>query len=202
MPGAQGQSWFTNFLRQDNSYQDPIVNNLNSNNPSWPYSSILAAWLGASGNRGQIPGTQTNDNASPGNVGEYISSTVILANALSLANLTNTNLQTISLTPGDWDVSATGAFTHDTNGSATGGVNLVYAGITSVSGGAFINVKTDSTDHFGELGPINFGLTNVPTVKAGPSRFSLAVTTTIYMVVFTSGTPCFASGLLRARRVR
>jgi len=43
MPPPQGVSWFTNFLRQDNSWQDPITNNLNTNNPNYPYSSTFLA---------------------------------------------------------------------------------------------------------------------------------------------------------------
>jgi hypothetical protein len=45
----QGQSYPTTFLRSDNSYQDPISNNLSTNNPSYPYSSIFTALLAAIG---------------------------------------------------------------------------------------------------------------------------------------------------------
>jgi hypothetical protein len=45
----QGQSYPTTFLRSDNSYQDPFTNNLTTNNPSYPYASLLAAWLAAAG---------------------------------------------------------------------------------------------------------------------------------------------------------
>ena len=41
---AQGQSYFTNFLRQpDNSPQDPITNNLDPRNPNYPYAGTFAA---------------------------------------------------------------------------------------------------------------------------------------------------------------
>lgn len=43
----QGQSYPINFLRQDNNFNDPFVNNLSPNNPSYPYVSILNAWLAA-----------------------------------------------------------------------------------------------------------------------------------------------------------
>jgi len=46
----QGISFFNKFLRQpDNSPQDPISNNLDPANPSYPYGSILLNWLIASG---------------------------------------------------------------------------------------------------------------------------------------------------------
>src|SRR5437868_13802362 len=37
----QGQSYPTTFLRSDNSFQDPISNNLNPNNPNFPYTTLL-----------------------------------------------------------------------------------------------------------------------------------------------------------------
>jgi hypothetical protein len=46
---TQGQSYPINFLRQDNSWQDPFVNNLTPTNPSYPYSSIFTALFAALG---------------------------------------------------------------------------------------------------------------------------------------------------------
>ena len=46
----QGQSFFNRFLRQpDNSPQDPFSNNLDPNNPSYPYSALFTALLAAIG---------------------------------------------------------------------------------------------------------------------------------------------------------
>lgn len=45
----QGQSYPTRFLREDNSFQDPISNNLVPANPSYPYSSIFSALFTAFG---------------------------------------------------------------------------------------------------------------------------------------------------------
>ena len=53
---------------------------------------------------GHLPGTQTNDNALAGQVGEYIVST-IASPGVSLTNASNANITSISLSPGDWDVT-------------------------------------------------------------------------------------------------
>lgn len=53
---------------------------------------------------GQIPGTNTNDNAAAGNVGEFISSTVLLGGAVALTTNQPKDITSIALTPGDWDV--------------------------------------------------------------------------------------------------
>src|ERR1700744_413847 len=57
---------------------------------------------------GQIRGTATNDNASAGNVGEYVVSNNTTAQ--SLASGTPLNVTSISLTPGDWDVTGSCQF--------------------------------------------------------------------------------------------
>src|SRR5215472_12188333 len=49
MPPPQGISFPINFLRQDNSFQDPIANNLSSNNPAYPYASVFNALFAALG---------------------------------------------------------------------------------------------------------------------------------------------------------
>jgi hypothetical protein len=52
-------------------------------------------------------GTTTNDSALSGQIGQYISATVLVGAAVALTNNTPTNITSISLTPGDWDVTAT-----------------------------------------------------------------------------------------------
>src|SRR4029077_4886616 len=52
----------------------------------------------------QLLGTATNDNATAGNVGEYIESVIPAGAAIAITSATNTNLTSISLTAGDWDV--------------------------------------------------------------------------------------------------
>lgn len=65
---------------------------------------------------GQFVGTPTNDNASAGNVGEFISSVIPSSSAVTLSNGVWSNVTSITVTPGDWDISAE---TWTTVGAAT-----------------------------------------------------------------------------------
>src|SRR6185312_11005957 len=56
---------------------------------------------------GQYPGETTTGSATAGNVGEYIESIIASGSAVSLVSGTPKDLTTISLTAGDWDVTAT-----------------------------------------------------------------------------------------------
>src|SRR6185312_14765343 len=68
-------------------------------------------------NKGQLPGTTTNDNASSGNVGQLISSNIVSGSSVSLTTATPLDITTISLTAGDWDVQ--GNCTSNPAGSTT-----------------------------------------------------------------------------------
>lgn len=145
---------------------------------------------------GQIQGTATNDNASAGKVGEFLSSSV----PSSTTNLTNFQYvnsgATITLTPGDWDVSANAIFTV----TATTSVTQWVCSISTVS------ATPNSTVGFmvqQNTAPVVPNSTN-NNCLVGPVRFSVAVNTQLYLVVrstFGASTQT-AGGLLRARRVR
>ncbi|MDP2325295.1 MAG: hypothetical protein Q8N51_14890, partial [Gammaproteobacteria bacterium] len=62
-----------------------------------------------------IEGTNTNDAAAAGYIGELIGSTIASGSAVSLTTATNANVTSISLTAGDWDVW--GAITYNHGGS-------------------------------------------------------------------------------------
>ena len=53
---------------------------------------------------GAVFGTKTNDDAASGYVGEYLDDVILAASAVSLTTATATNIATIQLTEGDWDV--------------------------------------------------------------------------------------------------
>jgi hypothetical protein len=62
------------------------------------------------GTPGQRPGTNTNDNASAGNVGEIISSSIASGSAVALTSNVAVNVTSITLTPGDWQTFIWGTF--------------------------------------------------------------------------------------------
>lgn len=151
---------------------------------------------------GQLPGTATNDAAVAGMVGELITATIAVGSAVALTTATSANVTSISLTAGDWDVSA--QVNH--NAAATTSVTLLQIGISTTSatlptqaGGS--GIGTDPLAIFREAAAV---LGGALSTNLAPVRVTLAVTTTIYLVVndtFTVST-MGAYGTIRARRVR
>lgn len=138
-------------------------------------------------------GTTTNDNAAAGQGGEYLTATLASGSAITLTNNVVANVTSISLTPGDWDVTGIA------NLAAIGTASSVAFGITATS-------ATLPTP--GGMGYFQLTLTGSPlstvTIPMGMTRFSLAVTTTVYLVAvagFTTGTTT-SFGTIRARRMR
>jgi hypothetical protein len=145
---------------------------------------------------GQYPGSTTNDSATAGNVGEYVSSSVASGSAISLTTNVVANLTSISLTPGDWDVWGIAQYLG--TGSTT--VNSVQTTLSLVSATQdTTNGRYTYTPAFGTT-----GFANPLTAHIGPARFSLSTTTTIYLTVvgtFAAST-LSAYGILQARRRR
>lgn len=151
---------------------------------------------------GQFPGTATNDNASAGNVGEYISSSVAVGSAVSLTTGSPVNITSISLTAGDWDVQGDIYF--------TGGLTTVgtyqAASVSQTTGALDLTVPNFNiapnygSTPFGSSTGNGSGIGIITPV----TRKSLAATTTIFLVAqATFGTSTqSAFGMLRARRVR
>ena len=131
-------------------------------------------------------GTTTNDNATAGQVGEYIENS---ASGIAITTGVAKTVTSITLSAGDWDVFGTCGY--------------AFAGTPStVFGGASL---VDNT-----LGALNTIYACTTNASAGtqaftiPSlRFSLSSSTVVYLVVnsgFTS--TATASGRISARRVR
>jgi hypothetical protein len=131
---------------------------------------------------GGIVGTTTNNNVTAGDVGEFVSSEIALASQVSFSNATSTDLTSISLTAGDWDVWGN-IFFNPSSGvcsTARSWVSSTSATIPDISLTAGINFQTTSIGGIG-----------VPTLM---KRFSLPTTTTIYV----SGTCTVATGTIGA----
>lgn len=145
----------------------------------------------------QLKGTITNDSASSGNIGEYISSSISSGSAIALTTTVAANVTSISLTAGDWDVSITGMFT----GGSTTTVNYLRGSISTTS--ATINGVPGSLAVSSHQAGTAFNVGQTPTVCTN-TRLSLASTTTVFLVCdasFATST-CSAFGIIQARRVR
>lgn len=149
---------------------------------------------------GQIPGTATNDDAGAGNVGETIVNDVA-PNSVTVTSGGATAVAAITLTAGDWDVSATLQFF--ANGATCIATQLeCFIGPNSTS-------SPSGVGNFGGLSS-TAGYTMAADDQYGIAipgiRYPLAGTTTLTLLslcTFTSaGGNIKAGGYLQARRRR
>ncbi len=149
----------------------------------------------------RLLGTNTNNNATAGYVGETISSVVLVGSAVALTTNVTSNITSISLTAGDWDVFAEGYVT------GTGGcvVQNMSISVSTVSA-TYTTPLPALASACAATGGISLtiGTDNLPIINIGPARLSLASTTTVYFLAnFTFITqPCSAYGKIVARRAR
>lgn len=158
------------------------------------------AALSRSGNGGiPIQGTNTNDSASAGQIGEVISSAVLFGSAVSLTSPNALNVTSISLTAGDWIVEGHVAF-----------LPTATTSITVLAGG--ISLTTNTLPAAGVLNegafriqrPAFVPLAGFQSNTVPSARISINATTTVFLVAqatFTVST-LTAYGAIRARRVR
>lgn len=154
--------------------------------------------VGSSGPNGIIVGTNTNDNAATGIVGELVESAAV-ADTAAAATTVFDDLTSISLTAGDWNVSALVRW--DNNG-ATWTQATVFIG--TVAGNNTTGLNTSQNyDNFeyasSSTTPVSYIL------KVINYRVSITSTTTYYLkrqAVFSAGTPRTRASRISARRVR
>lgn len=131
----------------------------------------------------------TNSNAAAGVVGQVVTSTV---SAVAITSATNTNVTSISLAAGDWDVYGS------IQANAAGTTTTAYT-----SGG--INTTSATLPATGLYMVIPAGAAGLLVGGAVPSRrISVASTTTVYLVANISYavSTCTVSGSITARRER
>ncbi len=147
-------------------------------------------------------GTTGGDDPSFMSLGQYISATVTAGNAVSVTTGTATNIVTMSLPPGDWDVSG---FLNHSAGTSTSVTRIITSiSVTSATtagqaGGA--GLGTDPTAIYSQASSIP---TNNMVLEAGPVRMNTNANTTMFLVAqdtFTAST-MQVYGTLRARRMR
>ena len=146
---------------------------------------------------GGLIGTITNDNAIVGSVGEYIESTVLAGAAVALATGVNSNVTSINLTSGDWDIDGLVAY----HGDGTTNINDTQEGISDVSA-VFGAVGTYHIDYLTIVVAAAIDVTyDTPKVRISIPAKTILTVYLVTMVHFSVST-CAAYGHLRARRVR
>jgi hypothetical protein len=137
--------------------------------------------------------TPFNQASAVGAVGSYASATVASGSAVSLTTATPANITSISLTPGDWDVTGVVDYTPGTITSIT----ILQQGI-GLASATFGPQDTYSMEtNAAEIPGANQIANPTPVV-----RVNVTATTTVYLVAsatFTASTLA-AYGTIRARR--
>lgn len=144
-----------------------------------------------------IIGTSAADNAAAGSVGEFVSSIILAVSAVPLTSPTPSDVTSISLTAGDWDVWGNVCFT----GGGTTNVTLL-AGWASSTSATLPDASITTQLSYPAAGVVPFA--NPLVFDVLTQRFSLAGTTTIYLsaeAIFSLST-CSAFGGIYARRRR
>jgi phage tail tape-measure protein len=149
---------------------------------------------------GQFPGSTTNAVAIAGNIGEVISSNVVVGSAVALSNGVAVNITSVSLTAGHWQVSGSICV----EGATSTSITNIFAGITpttgtlptTANGGAYLGLRTPafiiSSGQAATCYPI------------GAADIYLSGTTTYFLVAQVSFTASTLGGygFLRAIRVQ
>lgn len=154
---------------------------------------------GVTVSRGQYVGSNTNDSATSGNIGEYISSSVNAGSAVSLTTGTAANVTSISVPAGDWDIGGVvGMYP-----GATTNITLFYGSTSTTSA-----TQNSNPGYLTSL-PLGAGSGFVTTAQQtafalNPMRYSFSSTTTVYLVVTANFTVSTNGGFgyIWARRVR
>src|SRR5262245_21751697 len=142
-------------------------------------------------------GTNTNDSAATGYVGEYVESTVLSGSAVTLTNNVWTAVTSIPLGAGDWDVTCDG---------------ILFALAAPAAGWAG-QMNLDTTSGSSATAPprfdgiSGFAFSGFFGVHIGPARFSVAAGgTTVYVNAYHNSGVSSGNmkwfGSVHARRVR
>lgn len=145
-----------------------------------------------------VHGSSTNDNAAAGYVGEYVSSVIAVASAVSCTNNTSRDITSISLTAGDWDVWGNIGL----NGGATT-LLMYFSGWISTTSATTPDPSLWAGNSYGTAGLAVFAENEVGSVVPF-TRVSVSTTTNVYLSVVAgfSTSTCIAYGGIFARRVR
>lgn len=166
----------------------PAIGNTTPN--SGAFTTITATGTITPNQTDGIVGTTTNNDANVGSWGEYRTAQAL---ALAVATGITTNVTSINLPAGDWDVSGT----LQTNPAGTTTQNNFVVGISTTSG------------VFGGLGQSTqqpyTAISGASVIGSTPLvRISLSTTTPVFLVcnISYAVSTLTVSGFLRARRVR
>lgn len=141
--------------------------------------------------------SDNSDATITGQIGEFQSSSVATGSAVALTSTLVSNITSLTLPEGDWDVYGTAYF----KGGATTTLSSMGAGFSTTS--ATADTTNGRIAYESDTARTRFANGDV-SLAVGPARFGLAASTTIYFValaIFLVST-CSAYGIIQARRRR
>lgn len=145
---------------------------------------------------GGIVGTTTNNNASAGYVGEFISSTIVSGSPVACSGSTTpTNMTSITVSAGDWDV-----WGHITFYAQSTIVGTAYIAEISTTSATFIDQSYWCSSQQ-IISSANYTTTMSPVMK----RINVSGSTTVYIVGqanYTGSGSMVMYGGIYARRIR
>jgi len=163
-------------------------------------NSIYSQYAVLANSANSVNGVITNSNASTGQVGEFISSSLASGSGVTLSTQTAATITSITLTAGDWDVR--GQVDYYNGGLNSVSVTILQQGI-STNNNSFLgqdtySKQTQTTTAIGYSVGIAFA------IPVRTQRLSLASTTNVYLVAQStfSGSGLAACGTIEARRIR
>ncbi len=163
-----------NMLNVGLSGQTGSGNFVGTNSPTFvtPILGAASATSLAFSSTSEIIGTTTNNSAATGSVGEFVGSNISYASRISLSAGAATNLTSVSLTAGDWNI--------------WGNATFVPAATTTTSALACAISDTSATfpnGAFDTLIQLTYTPGAIAAYDAPYQRYSLSSTTTIYLIV-------------------
>jgi hypothetical protein len=182
-------NWRCNWYMRDSAL--PALAGANSDITSLTAVTALSTTGGV-----DIKGTNTNDSAAAGDVGEYVESIVTVGSAISLTSTVAANVTSISLTAGDWDVTGVTAF----NPAGTTSITISRGSISTTSA----TIDTSPGRLAGHASEAQVPAGNASFYPLPVARLSLSTATTVYLVATSTFTVSTLSayGIISARRVR
>jgi len=142
-------------------------------------------------------GTNTNDDAISGYVGEHKDNKTNM-NSVSIASGNWNTVGSISLTPGDWDISGI-CSGYISSGTLTESYAVITASPDNTTGAPSDIDESNNACYFkGSVAATG----NMPSLIIPVYRVKLTTTTTYRLKMNVTGTTVGAGGRISARRVR
>jgi hypothetical protein len=149
-----------------------------------------------------LVGVTDGSAAAAGNIGEYLSSIKTVSAGVAIVNSTATQITSLTLTAGDWDLWGEVVFDNPVGGAATFSYGEAAIWTTTAAFPTTSQFPADAADYAQEETPTgnNTGI----TLQLGPVRVSITTNTTYFLNAESvySATSQKVGGALRARRRR